>query len=765
MEYLDKFVVVYLDDILVYSKSNEEHEEHLRLALLKLREHRLYAKLSKCEFWLPQVVYLGHVISGKGIAINPKTVKAIVEWLPPKNVKQVRSFLGLASYCCRFIENFSKIAKLLTDLLKKDKKFVWSPQCQESLDLLKQKLTSTPLLVLPDTSKPFQIFCDASLHGLGDFLMQERQVVAYASRQLCKHELNYPTHDLELATLIHALLTWRQYLLGNRCEAFTDHKSLKYIFSQPNLNLRQMRWLETIKDFDLSITYTPGKANVMADTLSRKSYCNNLMIQESQPALCEEFRKFNLELVPKGYLANLVITQTLEDKIRTGQLRDDDGGSQKEEPGGARVGPHPRAAARPRRHVVWRAHDLFASFFAKSFVPKPKPQRVPHEELQPPLGRRTPERKELRRVGIGEIPPGGEIDAIVTDIELDIIIISTIITAVITAGHLNPSSKLLVLLLVGIDILTYRRYYDTPLYLWVIKTIFGAVAGSEALLVNCSKLTEFEEERLLQILKKHRGAIGYTLDDLKGISPSICQHAINMEDDAKPVVEPRLIPKMKEVVRNEVLRLLEAGIIYPIAIVDGLVLCIAFPRKESRSTMVSKNKGKEFPDEEDRDLGWKEEDKDVKEEDEEEVEEDSRAHPRATIASIKMTEEARRRSQRSRWAHTLGGAAQCPGRHVCGGPTTLFASFSSRNPSSRKPKPRGYLTKSYSRLCGAENTREKRALRRVGIRRGNSLREGEIDAIVTDIELDIIIISTIITAVITAGHRHRRSNLGLILIV
>ena len=152
--------------------------------------------------------------------------------------------------------------------------------------------------------------------------MQERQVVAYASRQLRKHELNYPTHDLELAAVIHALITWRQYLLGNRCEVFTDHKSLKYIFTHPNLNLRQTRWMETIKDFDLSITYTPGKANVMADALSRKSYCNNLMIQESQPALCEEFRKLNLELVPQGYLANLVITQTLEDKIRTGQLRD-----------------------------------------------------------------------------------------------------------------------------------------------------------------------------------------------------------------------------------------------------------------------------------------------------------------------------------------------------------------------------------------------------------------------------------------------------------
>ena len=319
MEYLDKFVVVYLDDILVYSKSEKEHEEHLRLILMKLREHRLYAKFSKCEFWISEVTYLGHVISAKGIAIDPEKVKAIVEWEPPKTVKQVRSFLGLASYCRRFVENFSKIAKPLTDLTKKDKKFIWSPQCDESFNLLKSKLTSTPVLVGPDTSKPFQIFCDASLQGLGAILMQESQVVAYASRQLNTHELNYPTHDLELAAVVFALKKWRQYLLGNRCEIFSDHKSLKYIFTQPDLNLRQRRWIEKIKDFDLTISYTPGKANVMADALSRKSYCNNLMIMESQPPLHEEFQKLNLGLVPQGYLASLTASPTLEDKIRSEQ--------------------------------------------------------------------------------------------------------------------------------------------------------------------------------------------------------------------------------------------------------------------------------------------------------------------------------------------------------------------------------------------------------------------------------------------------------------
>ena len=279
MEYLDKFVVVYLDDILIYSKNEEEHVEHLRLVLMKLREHHLYAKFSKCEFWLPEVTYLGHVISAKGIVVNPERVQAVLDWTPPESVKQVRSFLGLASYCRRFVENFSKIAKPLTELLKKDKKFEWTPRCQESFQELKRRLTTAPVLVPPDFSKDFIIYCDASRQGLGCILMQDRHVIAYASRQLRPHEENYPTHDLELAAVVYALLTWRHYLLGNRCEIYTDPKSLKYIFTQPDLNLGQRRWVELITDYDLGITYTMGKANVMEDALSRQSYCNNLMLQ------------------------------------------------------------------------------------------------------------------------------------------------------------------------------------------------------------------------------------------------------------------------------------------------------------------------------------------------------------------------------------------------------------------------------------------------------------------------------------------------------
>src|SRR4051812_7242750 len=289
MKYLDKFVVVYLDDILIYSKNEEEHAEHLRMVLMKLREHRLYAMFSKCEFCLPEVTYLGHVITAKGIDVNPESVQAVLDWTPPESVKQVRRFLGLASYCRRFVENFSKVAKPITELLKKDKKFEWNTKCEQSFQELKRRLTSAPVLAPPDTKRNFEIYCGASRQGLGCILMQDRHVVAYASRKLRPHEENYPTHDLELAAVVHALKTWRHYLLGNRCEIFTDHQSLKYIFTHPDLNLRQRRWIELIKDYDLKISYTPGKANVVADALSRKSYCNNLVLSQCQPLLHEEF--------------------------------------------------------------------------------------------------------------------------------------------------------------------------------------------------------------------------------------------------------------------------------------------------------------------------------------------------------------------------------------------------------------------------------------------------------------------------------------------
>jgi hypothetical protein len=162
MEYLDKFVVVFIDDILVYSKDEEEHERHLRMIMEKLREHKLYAKFSKCEFWLKEVGFLGHVVSGKGVAVDPAKVASVTEWESPKNVGEIRSFLGLAGYYRRFIESFSKIAKPMTELLKKEKKFAWTDACEASFQELKKRLVSAPVLCLPDIEKDFQVYCDAS---------------------------------------------------------------------------------------------------------------------------------------------------------------------------------------------------------------------------------------------------------------------------------------------------------------------------------------------------------------------------------------------------------------------------------------------------------------------------------------------------------------------------------------------------------------------------------------------------------------------------
>jgi hypothetical protein len=248
-------------------------------------------------------------------------VKDVLNWKPPINVSEIRSFLGLAGCYRRFIEGFSKLAKPMTALLEKNAKFVWSEKCQANFEELKKRLTTAPVLVLSDLNKPFSIYCDASRLGLGYVLIQEGRVVAYASRQLRKHELNYPTHDLELAAVVHALKIWRHYLIGHKSDIYTDHKSLKYIFTQTDLNLRQRRWLELIKDYDLEVHYHPGKANVVADALSRKSYANEIQVMPMPKELCAECKHLNL-----GFTINaveLVLEPTLEQEIRKGQLKDE----------------------------------------------------------------------------------------------------------------------------------------------------------------------------------------------------------------------------------------------------------------------------------------------------------------------------------------------------------------------------------------------------------------------------------------------------------
>jgi hypothetical protein len=322
MPELDKFVVVFIDDILVYSKSEEERVGHLHVVLQRLREHHLYAKLSKCDFWLKKIKFLGHTISQAGIAIDPDKVQEVMNWKPPTTVRQIRSFLGLAGYYQRFIPDFSRIAKPITELLKKEAKFVWSQKCEDAFHALRQHLTTAPVLAQPDSSKPFDVYCDASSTGLGCVLMQDNRVIAYASRALRPHEQNYPTHDLELAAVVHALKMWRHYLMGTHCNIFTDHKSLKYIFTQADLNMRQRRWLELIKDYDLEVHYHPGKANVIADALSRKLQCICVLMDSRINTLCDELSKMQIEVIPSGSLSHISVEPALQDQIFMAQLSD-----------------------------------------------------------------------------------------------------------------------------------------------------------------------------------------------------------------------------------------------------------------------------------------------------------------------------------------------------------------------------------------------------------------------------------------------------------
>jgi hypothetical protein len=216
MDYLDKFVVVFIDDILIYSQSEAEHADHLRMVLWRLREHQLYAKLSKCEFWIDEVLFLGHIINKEGLVVDPKKVADILNWKAPTDAWGIKSFIGMAGYYRQFIEGFSKIVNPMIALLGNKVEFKWTQKCQEAFEALKEKLTTAPVLVLPDVHKPFSVYCDACYTGLGCVLMQEGRVVAYSSRQLKVHEKNYPIHDLELVAVVHTLKTWRHYLYGQK---------------------------------------------------------------------------------------------------------------------------------------------------------------------------------------------------------------------------------------------------------------------------------------------------------------------------------------------------------------------------------------------------------------------------------------------------------------------------------------------------------------------------------------------------------------------
>jgi hypothetical protein len=273
-EHLDDFVLVFLDDILIYSKTLADHEVHVRKVLEALRKSKLYAKESKCEFFKTEVEFLGHHVGREGIRMMEDKLQAVNDWPVPKNVRDVRAFLGTAGYYRKFIRGFSQIAAPLTELTKDSAKFEWTVAHQKAFETLKATMQTGPVLVLPDPKLPFVVHTDASGFAVGAVLMQDQgkglQPIAFMSKKMLDAETRYPVHEQELLAIIHALNAWRHYLHGAKFKVMTDHHSLRYFKTQPQLSGRQSRWKDVIANFDFDIEYLKGEANPVADGLSRR---------------------------------------------------------------------------------------------------------------------------------------------------------------------------------------------------------------------------------------------------------------------------------------------------------------------------------------------------------------------------------------------------------------------------------------------------------------------------------------------------------------
>ena len=265
-----KFVLTYLDDFIVFSNTFEEHERHLRFVLDKLREHQLYAKLSKCEFFKDSVAFLGHVVTVNGVKMDPRKIEAITKWKYPSNVSELRSFLGFVNFYRRFIKDFAKHAHPLSILLRKDQPWLFGEEQVAAFEFLRTKVVSDPILRLPDFTKTFTLQTDASDYAIGGVLLQDGRTVAYESRALRDAETRYDIRDKEALAIIHCLLAWRHYLQGSTFFIETDHHSLQFLQTQSKLKPRHARWMELIGSFgELDLRYKPGKSNVVADALSR----------------------------------------------------------------------------------------------------------------------------------------------------------------------------------------------------------------------------------------------------------------------------------------------------------------------------------------------------------------------------------------------------------------------------------------------------------------------------------------------------------------
>jgi hypothetical protein len=290
--FIGKFMVVYFDDILIYSKSIDEHIDHLHVVFNTLHDAHLFCNLKKCTFCMDQVLFLGYVVTPQGIEVDHAKVEAIHGWPIQKNLSQVWSFLGLAGFYHCFVKDFSTIAAPLNELTKKGMPFSWGTRQENAFNMLKDMLTHATLLQLPDFNKTFELECAASGIGLGGVLLQERKPIAYFSEKLSGPILNYSTYDKELYALVRCLETWQHYLWLKEFVIHSDHETLKHIRSKGKLNHRHAKWVEFIESFPYVIKHKKGKENVIANALSgRYALLTQL-----------DYKIFGLEIIKDQYV-------------------------------------------------------------------------------------------------------------------------------------------------------------------------------------------------------------------------------------------------------------------------------------------------------------------------------------------------------------------------------------------------------------------------------------------------------------------------------
>ena len=268
--FMREFVVVYFDDILIYSKTRGDHLDHLRQVCHVLRENKLFANLKKYDFLTPRIIFLGFVVTTEGVSADPEKIKSIVEWLVPKNIHDTRSFHGLATFYRRFIRGFSTIVVPITDCIRKEI-FEWTTATDKAFLDIKEKMTQAPILRLPDFSKVFEVACDASGVGIGGVLSQENHPIAFFSEKLNEAKLRYSTYDKELYAVVQSLRYWRHYLLPQEFVLYSDHEALRFLNSQRKLNSRHRKWVEYIQAYTFVLKHKSGKENQVADALSRRS--------------------------------------------------------------------------------------------------------------------------------------------------------------------------------------------------------------------------------------------------------------------------------------------------------------------------------------------------------------------------------------------------------------------------------------------------------------------------------------------------------------